>query len=166
VVYAAVPLALGTFYPLPAARGGAAAAAWLAVLKLCIQVGGWLVCGGACGLPLADSVVNGWAADVSQTPLPCLPLPLALRTAHPHLPFSLIARPALQETIEKTHYSVDMFLAVVLTALVWHWRSSSYSAAAVWPRRGPGAPWDPLPKGLVALVLGVLVIVFVGVAGT
>ena len=59
-----------------------------------------------------------------------------------------------------------MFLAVVLTALVWHWRSSSYSAAAVWPRRGPGAPWDPLPKGLVALVLGVLVIVFVGVAGT
>jgi hypothetical protein len=46
VVYAAVPLALGTFYPLPAARGGAATAAWLAVLKLCIQVGG-LVCGGA-----------------------------------------------------------------------------------------------------------------------
>ena len=40
VVYAAVPLALATFYPLPAARGGAAAAAWLAVLKLCIQVGG------------------------------------------------------------------------------------------------------------------------------
>ena len=59
-----------------------------------------------------------------------------------------------------------MFLAVVLTTLVWHWRSSSYSAAAVWPRRGPGAPRDPLPKGLVALVLGVLVIVFVGVSGT
>lgn len=39
VVYAAVPLALSTFYPLPAWRSGAAAVAWLAVLKLCLQVG-------------------------------------------------------------------------------------------------------------------------------
>lgn len=39
VVYAAVPLALATYHPLPAWRGGAAAVAWLAVLKLCLQVG-------------------------------------------------------------------------------------------------------------------------------
>lgn len=38
VVYAAVPLALSTYHPLPAWRGGAGAAAWLAVLKLCLQV--------------------------------------------------------------------------------------------------------------------------------
>ncbi|KAL4447866.1 hypothetical protein ABPG75_005085 [Micractinium tetrahymenae] len=107
VVYAAVPLALSTFYPLPAWRGDAAAVAWLAVLKLC-----------------------------------------------------------LQETVDKTHYSVDMLLAVVLTALVWHWRSPAYPASAVLPARSRGSPKDPLPWGLVALVVGVLVVVFVGVAGT
>lgn len=74
--------------------------------------------------------------------------------------------PSVQETVDKTHYSVDMLLAVVLTALVWAWRSPMYPASAVLPARPPGSPRDPLPWGLVALVVGVLVVVFVGVAGT
>jgi membrane-associated phospholipid phosphatase len=31
-----------------------------------------------------------------------------------------------QEVVDKTHYSVDMFLAVVVTALVWEWRKTVY----------------------------------------
>ncbi len=81
------------------------------------------------------------------------------------MPFSTL-HCFLQETVDKTHYSVDMLLAVVLTALVWAWRSPTYPASAVLPARPPGAPRDPLPWGLVALVVGVLVVVFVGVAGT
>jgi MFS superfamily sulfate permease-like transporter len=107
VVYAAVPLALSTYYPLPAARGGPSLAAWLAVAKLCIQ-----------------------------------------------------------ETVDKTHYSVDMLLAVVLTALVWRWREPLYPPAATWAPRPSGTPPDPLPARLVALVLATLAVVFVGVAGT
>lgn len=72
----------------------------------------------------------------------------------------------LQETVDKTHYSVDMLLAVVLTALVWHWREGAYPPSATWPPRPPGAPADPLPLRLVALVAAVLAVVFAGVAGT
>ena len=68
--------------------------------------------------------------------------------------------------MDKTHYSVDMLLAVVLTALVWHWREGAYPPSATWPPRPPGAPADPLPLRLVALVAAVLAVVFAGVAGT
>ncbi|KAI3427203.1 hypothetical protein D9Q98_007139 [Chlorella vulgaris] len=106
VVYAAVPLALGTYCPLPSWRFGPAMLSWLAVIKLCIQ-----------------------------------------------------------ETVDKTHYSVDMLLAVVLTALVWRWQEGLYPPTAL-PARPPGSPPDPLPLRLVALVLVTLVVVFVGVSGT
>ncbi|KAI7836099.1 hypothetical protein COHA_010027 [Chlorella ohadii] len=72
----------------------------------------------------------------------------------------------IQETLDKTHYSVDMFLAVVLTCLVWRWREPVYPAVETWQPRPAGAAADPVPRRLVALVVVTLVIVFVGVAGT
>jgi hypothetical protein len=104
VVYAAVPLALGTFYP--RGRWGAAALAWVAVAKLC-----------------------------------------------------------LQEVVDKTHYSVDMLLAVACTVLVWRWQEGVYPASAVWHRRRPGAAADRVPRPIIAVVVAALVIVFVGVKG-
>ncbi len=71
-----------------------------------------------------------------------------------------------QETLDKTHYSVDMFLAVVLTCLVWKWREPVYPADETWQPRPAGARADPVPRRLVALVVVTLIIVFVGVAGT
>ena len=106
VVYAVVPLAIQTFYPLPLRHSGATIISWLAVIKLC-----------------------------------------------------------LQETVDKTHYSVDMFLAVVIACLVWHWRSDVYDVKMTWKSRVPHEKRDPIPKSLVALVMGVLCIVFIGVKG-
>lgn len=116
VVYAAVPLALQTFYSPAASSSGAghkrsigwlaAPIAWLAVTKLC-----------------------------------------------------------LQEVVDKTHYSVDMLLAVACTALVWNWRERVYPVNAAWKKRPSKAVADPVPRGLIALVVGVLVLVFVGVKG-
>ena len=106
VVYAAVPLALGEFYP----AGGPlspAALAWAGVARLCVR-----------------------------------------------------------EVLDKTHYSVDMLLAVAVTALVWRARAGAMAgAAAPWRLRRRGAPADPVPRAAVALVGGVLVLVLVGVAG-
>lgn len=73
--------------------------------------------------------------------------------------------PFLQETLDKTHYSVDMLLAVVLTALVWSWRQHVYPAHERWAPRRRGTA-DPVPRRLVALVVVTLLIVFIGVAGT
>ena len=105
-VYAAVPLAIQTFYAVPLHKGGATLISWLAVLKLC-----------------------------------------------------------LQETVEKTHYSVDMYLAVIVSALVWHGRKSVYSETDVWKPKAKHVAADGVPKALVALVITVLTIVFVGVKG-
>lgn len=110
VVYAAVPLALSTFYPVRRGIAGWTAwTAWAAVTKLC-----------------------------------------------------------LQEVADKTHYSVDMLLAVACTALVWKWREAAvYSHRSTWIARKPeNAKYgDPVPKGLIALVIGVLIFVFLGVYG-
>ena len=65
-----------------------------------------------------------------------------------------------------TTHSVDMFLAVAVTSLVWRWRAPLYSPADTWQERPRGAGGDPVPRRLVALVAGVLLLVFVGVAGT
>lgn len=79
---------------------------------------------------------------------------------------TLVLFSALQETVDKTHYSVDMWLAVTLTVLVWRWRAHVYPESETWKERRAGAPKDPFPVGMVAVVLGVLALVFVGVAGT
>lgn len=52
--------------------------------------------------------------------------PAAMRAICPSL-----SMPNWQETIEGTHYSVDMLLGVAVTALVWHWRSGTYPTSAV-----------------------------------
>lgn len=87
-----------------------------------------------------------------------------------HLPGFLawmaVLRLCLEETVMKTHYSVDMFLAVTVTALMWQWRRHVYDPAVMaWRERKLGAQPDPIPKPLVAFVVGVLVLVFVGVKG-
>jgi hypothetical protein len=115
VVYAVVPLALQTFYPIQSMwrRGGVGLGSpafwgWCAVLKLCIQ-----------------------------------------------------------ETLDKTHYSVDMLLAVAVTALVWVWRGEKLYRVpgSEWVKRGSGAVADPVPVWLIGTLGVVLVIVFLGVHG-
>lgn len=77
-----------------------------------------------------------------------------------------VLRLCLEETVMKTHYSVDMLLAVAVTALVWEWRRHLYDpAVATWRRRKPETPSDPIPWSLLAFVLGVLILVFIGVKG-
>ena len=74
----------------------------------------------------------------------------------------------LQETVDKTHYSVDMFLAVVTTALVWSWRRGVYDEAderVTWKARRKNSAKDPVPVWLVGSVVVVLLIVGVGVKG-
>lgn len=146
-MYAAVALALQTFYPLPAWRGGAGPLAWLAVLVLCLQVR-WAGKGGALLQPVAA------CCCCLQDRRPPTTHPLPPSTGCP------------QETVDKTHYSVDMWLAVTLTALVWRCRAHVYPESERWAERPAGAPRDPFPVGMVAVVLGVLTLVFVGVAGT
>ena len=64
-----------------------------------------------------------------------------------------------QAPLTRQHYTVDMFLAVVVGCLVWH-------AATRWTYNGepvrwrhPGEAPDPRQKVLTALILGVLGIV-------
>ena len=88
------------------------------------------------------------------------------RARYSNLLWLAVAKLCLQEAVQRTHYSVDMFLAVVVTALVWAWRAPVYPApASAWPARKPGAPADPVPRVLLALVFGTLALVFVGVKG-
>jgi len=96
-------------------------------------------------------------------------VPLALQTFYRHhgataIAWAAVIKLCIQETVDKTHYSVDMFLAVVIAGLVWHWRQDVYSASATWKTRQSQSA-DPVPKGLVALVIGILIVVFIGVKG-
>ena len=82
--------------------------------------------------------------------------------------WAAVVKLCIQEVVDKTHYSVDMLLAVVCTALVWSWREGMYPAAsAVWAKRkrGGAVSSDPVPKVLIALTVGVLLLVLVGVKG-
>jgi len=70
--------------------------------------------------------------------------------------------------VDKTHYSVDMFLAVVVTALVWVWRRHVYDAddeGVKWRERRKSSKKDPVPTWLVASVVLVLLLVGVGTKG-
>lgn len=78
--------------------------------------------------------------------------------------WAAVVKLCLQETLEKTHYSVDMLLAVVLAALVWR-NGGGREWDAMLAKREPGAPRDPLPLKALAAVFGIIAIVFVGVKG-
>lgn len=74
----------------------------------------------------------------------------------------------LQEVVDKTHYSVDMFLAVVTTVLVWGWRRKVYDETddrVTWKERPRNSRKDPVPMWLVGSVISVLLIVGIGTKG-
>lgn len=71
----------------------------------------------------------------------------------------------LQESVERTHYSVDMFLAVAVTALTWHWCAPECDADKPLSPRPPGQKKDPLPIAALAFVFAVIAIIFIGVHG-
>ena len=176
--------------------------AWLAVVKLCIQVQEGEAGGEVAGVCMR-APVRGWSTVALRAHEAYVPRSAGCRrgrqyrsrwrsaaagawagkhestAATRHLLAWLPAdfapsspnlksenRICLQETVEKTHYSVDMLLAVAVAALVWHWRGAACPAASPLPPRPAGAPRDPVPLGLVALVGVTLAVVFVGVAGT
>lgn len=61
--------------------------------------------------------------------------------------------------------SVDMFLAIVVAALVWHWAAWAYDGRA-WRPRHKTEPPDQRQWGLTALILGVLAILaYIIIAG-
>ena len=100
-------------------------------------------------------------------------VPLAIQTFYPvgwrhggpvvAVSWAAVVKLCLQEVVDKTHYSVDMLLAVACTVLVWRWRENLYNTQ--WHKRKPGSKPDPVPRALIALVVGVLILVFVGVKG-
>jgi len=101
-------------------------------------------------------------------------VPLALQTFYPQpllrgspaaVAWLGVAKLCLQEVVDKTHYSVDMLLAVAVTVLVWHWRRGMYPETAMWHRRKPNSSADPVPYKLIYLILGILILVLVGVKG-
>ena len=70
-----------------------------------------------------------------------------------------LSKLSVQAPLTRQHYTVDMFLAVVVCCLVWH-------AATRWTYKGEpvrwrytGEPSDPRQRVLTALILGVLGIV-------
>jgi hypothetical protein len=120
-----------------------------------------------------DLVISGHGVVYAAVPLavaefypfrwtgaPWIPPPAAVAWAG-------VVKLCLQEVVDKTHYSVDMLLAVAVTTLVWEWRRSALydPSTAAWRRRKLGAAADPVPRALIALVVAVLAIVFVGVKG-
>lgn len=63
------------------------------------------------------------------------------------------------------HYSVDMFLAIVVATLVWHWAAWAYDGRA-WRPRHKTEPPDQRQWALTALILGVLAILaYIIIAG-
>jgi hypothetical protein len=56
-------------------------------------------------------------------------------------------------------------MQVIVTMLVWSWRSPVYPAEERLKARKPGSPPDPVPYALFAAVFGIVVVVFVGVRG-
>lgn len=80
-----------------------------------------------------------------------------------------LAQTALRDALEAFHYSVDMLLAVVVTAAAWGWTRRVYSpTAGLLRERAPGAPadafrWAVLTPIAVSLLAGA-VIIFIGEA--
>jgi hypothetical protein len=116
-----------------------------------------------------DLVISGHGVVYAAVPLAITsfyrPADRRLRSIVSLLSWGAVAKLCLQEVVDKTHYSVDMLLAVACTALIWKWREHVYPATAILKHRRHGAKADPVPRTLIALTVGVLILVFVGVKG-
>lgn len=81
--------------------------------------------------------------------------------------WACLAQSAVRDALEAFHYSVDMLLAVVVTAAAWSWTRSVYPpSASVLRERPAGSPpdafrWAVLTPIVVALFAGA-VIIFIG----
>mmetsp|Transcript_298 Transcript_298/g.861 ORF Transcript_298/g.861 Transcript_298/m.861 type:complete len:244 (-) Transcript_298:305-1036(-) len=96
--------------------------------------------------------------------------PLAFQTYYgkgwaSSLLWAAVAYSCIRAPITKQHYSVDMFLAVVVTALVWHWAAWAYDSRP-WRQRHKSEGADPKQWALTGLILSVLAVVsFIIIAG-
>lgn len=110
-----------------------------------------------------DLIISGHAIVYSVAPL-------AVQSYYgPGLTSSLlwaaVAYNCLRAPYTKQHYSVDMFLAVAVTALVWNWTIWAYDSRA-WRKRHSDETSDPKQWGLTGLILLVLAIVsYIIIAG-
>jgi DNA mismatch repair protein MutS2 len=68
-----------------------------------------------------------------------------------------LVQSSLRDFLELQHYSVDMLLAVVVTAAVWGWARRVYPECAPLPRRAEGAPADAPNPAVLALIAFTLV---------
>ena len=116
-----------------------------------------------------DLVISGHGVVYAAVPLAITtfyrPADRRLRGIVSFLSWGAVTKLCLQEVVDKTHYSVDMLLAVACTALIWKWREEVYPATALVKQRRQGSKADPVPRTLIALTVGVLILVFVGVQG-
>lgn len=64
---------------------------------------------------------------------------------------------SIRDVIDKQHYSVDMFLAVVVTWAVWDWLAWVYPPSQPLLQRPQGQPGDkPNPYVLALVAFGLL----------
>ncbi|KAH3767023.1 Phosphatidylinositol:ceramide inositolphosphotransferase 3 [Pelomyxa schiedti] len=70
----------------------------------------------------------------------------------------VVAQTSVRDILTHHHYSVDMLMAVVVTAACWKWTAWVYSPrAGLLLQRRPGAPRDPMPKWLmIPIVLSLI----------
>eukprot|EP00879_Flechtneria_rotunda_P013945 GHRR01014564.1.p1 GENE.GHRR01014564.1~~GHRR01014564.1.p1 ORF type:complete len:201 (+),score=33.85 GHRR01014564.1:1051-1653(+) len=87
--------------------------------------------------------------------------PLVFQTYYPNkfsagLLWTALVQTSIRDVIDKQHYSVDMFLAVVVTWAVWDWLQWVYPRSQPLPQRPKGAAGDrlnPLVLALIAVAL-------------
>ncbi|WIA17126.1 hypothetical protein OEZ85_014019 [Tetradesmus obliquus] len=85
--------------------------------------------------------------------------PLMFQTYYPNkfstaLLWIALVQTSIRDVIDKQHYSVDMFLAVVVTWAVWSWLRWVYPEGQLLPQRPEGAAADK-PNALVLTLVGV-----------
>lgn len=99
--------------------------------------------------------------------------PLTSQAYYPHrlstsLLWIALAQTSIRDVIDKQHYTVDMFLSVVVTWAVWDWLNWVYPPSQPLPPRPKEQPADkPNPFVLSVVAFGLLtaaVVVFVAKA--
>ncbi len=118
----------------------------------------------ACPWSCADDPCSGHGAFWVLAPL-CFRSYYA-RPAWPTvLLWIALAQTSIRDVIDQQHYSVDMLLAVIVTASIWSWADWVCPGTVPLPRRSGGTPGDrPHPLVLAVVVFGLAtaaVVVFV-----